>query len=461
MAEPVSTSVVLFIKKVVIDFAKKLITKPSHTLSKVMEICALAITPVVLVGLLTVGLLTKMPSFFVKNDQNSNDITKKQIQEFVKLENEIESIAKAHANQMADDLEKSIKTEYETPTPSITPAYSNKPGMTPAPTTTTIVKFERNIEVTTPTWRVLLALATVYNAQDFELPSTNYVRGIVTNQISYSSDVQKETSEGVITYTITVDSSCQSVYDLAKLITSNNTELKDDEKCALADGYYDFLCYFDNKGNQLKRPYFDVSNGGDLSGDYPVVTAQYCISMPYFNQGDPKWNYANGEKLILYEPDRTVQTSGCGPTSMAMVIWGLAADKNPALKTSINPVTVFNYAIKYGYYKGNGTYPALFSSIGKEYGIKVEFWRATAERIVNAIQKGHPVIAHVGVPGTEFPHGHYLVIKGATPDGKVIINDPGAHRNTVDSKGNPVLWDVNVFVRSAAASYAECSLEGD
>lgn len=397
MAEPVSTTVALFVKKVVIDIGVKMLTKPAETASKLVKVLAICITPPILVGMLVCGFITKMPSFFVIGLGAENDkVTQSTIQEYVKLENEIESIARARCIQIAQDKINSIKEKFAesafTPTPDPTWFYNPYISFSPSPTNTPapLLKFNQNIEVTTPTWRVLLALATVYNAQDFTVSSKNYLKGLVSKNITYDIDVQQVKFDNVITYTLTVDTSCIDVLELAKLVKSKNTKLNDDEKSGLADGYYDFLCYFDNKGNRLDHPYYDISLGADLSAEYPIITNSYCVAMPYFNQGDRKWNYdAQGNPLILYEPDRTVRSSGCGPTSMSMVIWAFTADKDPTVKANVNPVSVFNYAIKHGYYKGTGAYPSLFSSIGKKYGITVKFWTPTAQRIVDALQKGH------------------------------------------------------------------------
>jgi hypothetical protein len=58
------------------------------------------------------------------------------------------------------------------------------------------------------------------------------------------------------------------------------------------------------------------------------------------------------------------------------------------------------------------------------YGVKGTWIKNDEEQIAEALRAGHPVIAHMG-PGIFTDGGHYIVLRGITEDGYVLVNDPG------------------------------------
>ncbi len=132
----------------------------------------------------------------------------------------------------------------------------------------------------------------------------------------------------------------------------------------------------------------------------------------YYCQGDFKQSYGGG---------KTIAQAGCGPTSLAMVLTYYTGKK-------ITPVDTANYAMKKGYrIINNGTSDNLFPAMCKEYGINGEFQKPSSNNIVTALKQGKTIIAHMG-PGTFTKGGHYIVLKGITSDGRVLVADPN-HRN--------------------------------
>lgn len=135
----------------------------------------------------------------------------------------------------------------------------------------------------------------------------------------------------------------------------------------------------------------------------------------YYRQGDYKQSYGGG---------KTIAQAGCGPTSLAMVLTYYTGKK-------ITPVDTANYAMKHGYrIIGNGTSDKLFDAMCKDYGLNGEYQKATSSNIVTALKQGKKVIAHMG-KGTFTNGGHYIVLKGITSDGKVLVADPN-HPNFSD-----------------------------
>lgn len=138
------------------------------------------------------------------------------------------------------------------------------------------------------------------------------------------------------------------------------------------------------------------------------------MPIPLYLQGDYRQTvcYIDGEA-------KSVATSGCGATSMSMVIAYLTGN------TDQTPYTLFKWAYDRGYYDGNGLGHSCLSKLASLYGVKGTWIENDASLITIALQEGHPVIAHMG-PGIFTSGGHYIVLRGITDDGHVLVNDPGS-----------------------------------
>ena len=127
----------------------------------------------------------------------------------------------------------------------------------------------------------------------------------------------------------------------------------------------------------------------------------------YFRQGDYGQAYA-GE---------TIAAAGCGPTSAAMVLSYLTGQE-------VTPPEACAYSTQHGFAtNGNGTYEALFPSIGKAYGLTVKQESQTATNIINSLSQGNVIIAHMG-PGEFTRGGHYIVLRETDGKGNVLVADP-------------------------------------
>lgn len=150
--------------------------------------------------------------------------------------------------------------------------------------------------------------------------------------------------------------------------------------------------------------------------------------IPLFLQWDQQWGYDN-------YGNESIASGGCAPTSLAMVAVALTGD------TSINPLSVSEYAYKSGYYvDGVGSKWSLISEGVKHFGLNSEELPLDKSTILSTLKAGNPIILTVG-PGTFTSTGHFLVLTGITSDGKITINDPNSELNS--SKA----WDVDVFLK--------------
>ena len=141
------------------------------------------------------------------------------------------------------------------------------------------------------------------------------------------------------------------------------------------------------------------------------------MAIPMLFQGD----YAQTVCTVGGIP-RSVATSGCGATSLSMVIAYLTGN------TDQNPYTLFCDSVDAGRYHGSGWSHGTLSLYAENYGVHSRWIANDADAILSALREGKPVIAHMG-PGIFTSRGHYLVLRGVTEDGLVLMNDPNSRDN--------------------------------
>lgn len=133
---------------------------------------------------------------------------------------------------------------------------------------------------------------------------------------------------------------------------------------------------------------------------------------------------------------RTVASSGCGATSASMVIAYLTGDMTQT------PYSLLMWTYNHGYYTGDGLGHGAISRICSLYGVDVDWVANTSANIIQALTDGHPVIAHMG-PGTFTNGGHYIVLRGLTDTGLVLVNDPNSADRTKRA------WPLSLFLKEA------------
>ena len=153
------------------------------------------------------------------------------------------------------------------------------------------------------------------------------------------------------------------------------------------------------------------------------------MEIPHYLQYDPKWcNISYGTGIV--------KNTACGPTSMAMVISYLN-------NTTVTPADVVHWAGNRYYVAGQGSSWSLFPAVAEQYGIKCSELGKNAKAVVDALSNGCPVIASMG-PGTFTSGGHFIVLRGITEDGKILVNDP--NDNTYSKKFYEREFDLALFM---------------
>lgn len=146
------------------------------------------------------------------------------------------------------------------------------------------------------------------------------------------------------------------------------------------------------------------------------------FEMPHYNQfdyGDVLYGSQKGGR-------KTVADRGCGITSLAMVASYLYQDESitPDYLATVygdpdnNPVDGVDYS----------SLAHIMVSVGTEHlGLHMELTYSFKDA-VKALQDGKVIIS-LQNPGcfTAVPNGHFVVFRGITEDGRVLVNDPNGY----------------------------------
>jgi len=157
-------------------------------------------------------------------------------------------------------------------------------------------------------------------------------------------------------------------------------------------------------------------NNRKLSAD---INSSYYVDgdVPLFLQWDRRWGYRTYGKEML-------GLSGCGPTSLAMVIRHFGSD------STVNPYDVAKYSQDNGYVSAdNFTSWKLFETGLSKYGLESQDVIPVEAKMKKALDDNKILIVSVK-PGTFTERGHIIVIKGYNKNGDFLINDPNSIVNT-------------------------------
>lgn len=180
--------------------------------------------------------------------------------------------------------------------------------------------------------------------------------------------------------------------------TKENAIAYSDMMCARPDWPYDI--YGDKEYVDHVLRYYIISSPG---GNYPANGMQ----IPHYLQTD----YAS----IPYGDD-SIAGSGCGPTSFAMIASYLTG-------STITPADAVAWCGNAYYAPGAGTYWSYFQAASNHFGCGTVTQTTSATAVLQALSQGCPVISSQG-PGLFTSGGHFIVLRGVTANGKVLVNDP-------------------------------------
>lgn len=191
-------------------------------------------------------------------------------------------------------------------------------------------------------------------------------------------------------------------------------------------------------------------NGSDKA---PTIQLGEYAGLTYYSQIDGRWKntmYSNHNDYA-----QTIGSSGCGPTSAAMIV--------SSIKGTITPDIMARLYTEYGYRSYNsGTYWSAFRWTADVFGIEYQ----ETSNLNTAVEKLHDnnyVIASCG-NGLFTYGGHFIVIIGEE-DGFIKIYDPylyqgkfetSTRKGKAELRGNTVYVSIENFKKHANAKGFFC-----
>ena len=167
-----------------------------------------------------------------------------------------------------------------------------------------------------------------------------------------------------------------------------------------------------------------------VSYDGVVFTDGYT-QVVYYNQMDERW------KDLPYGTD-DIGHYGCGPTSMAIVVSSLTDE-------TVDPPHMAQWAYENGHWcSKSGSYHSIVTGAAQAWGLNVTASpRNNPQALVDALSSGKLVVAIMG-PGHFTRHGHFIVLRGVTSGGKVLVADPASRsRSSME-------WDMTIITAEAS-----------
>ena len=150
----------------------------------------------------------------------------------------------------------------------------------------------------------------------------------------------------------------------------------------------------------------------------------------YYNQLDERW------AALPYGTDN-IGGYGCGPTSMAIVVSSLTDQ-------TVDPPTMAEWAYQNGYWSsGNGSYHSLIPGAAEGFGLQ---WESIStddpQAVVDTLASGKLIVALMS-KGHFTSSGHFMVLRGVTSEGKILVADPASKKRSEQE------WDISIILDEA------------
>ncbi len=153
----------------------------------------------------------------------------------------------------------------------------------------------------------------------------------------------------------------------------------------------------------------------------------------YYNQKDDLWT----DQLFGRDP---IGRYGCGPTAMSMVVSSLTG-------AVINPAEMAAWAAGQGYCAPrSGSYLSLVEGTASYYNlICTPVSTLDVETLRAELSMGGVMVALMG-PGHFTKKGHFIVLRGVTLTGEILVADPNSRDNSLTA------WDAQIIIDELSSS---------
>jgi len=182
-----------------------------------------------------------------------------------------------------------------------------------------------------------------------------------------------------------------------------------------------------------------------LEADGRQILTGGSVDIVYFCQSDEEW----ADQLYGADP---IGRFGCGPTAMAMAIASMT-------DTDTDPAMMAAWAAKHGYWaRRSGSYDSIVMGTARAFGLEVEsLTQRTVDEMLQALWDGKLLVAHVG-PGHFTNGGHFILIRGVTLSGEVLVADPNSLERSLQTWDPQVILDELSSARGSGAPLWALSL---
>lgn len=138
-----------------------------------------------------------------------------------------------------------------------------------------------------------------------------------------------------------------------------------------------------------------------------------------------------------------IASSGCSVTCMGMVFTYL-------LEKTVTPDQVAAYAGNRYYVHPAGQSWGIFPACASQWKVKCKSLGKDTQALISALSNGKPVIASMS-PGTFTKGGHFIVLRGVTSQGTILVNDPNDNsiKNFINRE-----FDLSLILREAKAFWS-------
>ena len=261
----------------------------------------------------------------------------------------------------------------------------------------------------------------------FLLPNKKEVRNSLQT-------IQNTVNNEIVTYDMTAE-------EVANLPTTEILEQSEEEEKTLEQEVEDER--FELQG--------EIAYNG--ASEYPAVQLGKYTGLTYYSQIDSRWR--NLQYTSNNNASQTIGSSGCGPTSAAMIV--------TAIKGTITPPEMSDLFVKYGFRSANnGTYWSAFRWTADVFDINYSE-TIYLNDAVDKLNNNHYVIASCG-NGLFTTGGHFIVLTGVE-NGLIKVYDPylyagkfdtATRRGKVTVNGNTVYVPIENFRNYANYSKFFC-----
>lgn len=243
-------------------------------------------------------------------------------------------------------------------------------------------------------------------------------------------EISKRDVEKSVENSYTIDDETGEVYNKSPDEIMNELGF-DEEQKNWATLMYDTLNY------QYLDPNSEFADVDGLPSYEGVMLGEAGeTQVTYYNQLDSRWSNQ------MYGRSSTIGAAGCGPTALAICVSTLTG-------RNVDPPAVCDWSVRNGHRcEGNGSYHSLIPEGAKHYGLKVEkLGRSSARELEQHLSSGKLVIA-IMAKGHFTSNGHFIVLRGITEDGKVLVADPASYKRSGQE------WSMSIILNEARGDAA-------